>query len=160
MFILAVDPSLHCSGWVLLDGEKPIAGGTILIPSKYRGDEALGILAHEVRGELAHKTRKEDIDILAYETQYPGRKAGGDAVALVGRAAGIWIGAVPAERVMGVAPMVWGKAFGLPKLRADRKKASISIARGICPSIAWEEDSADAFLIGLYAARTLQKKGL
>jgi len=152
MIILAVDPSLHASGWCLLEDERPLYWGVCHIPASTTGDDALRALAGQAR-------RIDDLiegigscDLLAYETQYPGRHAGGDSIALVGRAAGIWIGAVQAVRVMGVAPAVWGAAFKLPRERKDRKAASLRTAKILHP-VEWEEDSAEAFLIGLWAYR-------
>lgn len=158
MIILAIDPSLHASGWCLLDGERPLHFGVCRIRPSVRGDEALCALAEQAR-------RIDDLiddigscDLLAYETQYPGRHAGGDSIALVGRAAGIWIGAVQAERCMGASPSVWGAAFKLPRERKARKAASLRTAKILHP-VEWEEDSAEAFLIGLWAAREIRRGG-
>jgi len=157
MLILSIDPSLHASGWCLLEDERPLHWGVCRIGASVRGDEALRALAGQARRIDDMIERVGRCDLLAYETQYPGRHAGGDSIALVGRAAGIWIGAIETERVMGVSPSVWGKSFGLPQQRADRKAASMRTARVICPGN-WEEDSAEAFLIGLWAYRECRGK--
>jgi hypothetical protein len=154
MITLAVDPSLHASGWCLLDGEKPVKWGVVLIPPEITGNDALAILVHEARDIDILCQSLAPIDLLVYEEQYGG-KAGWKSTSLVSIAAGVWIGAVRAKDIRSVLPMTWGAAFSLPHKKEKRKAASIRVATAIHREkyADWQEDAAEAFLIGLWAAR-------
>jgi hypothetical protein len=155
MLILAVDPSLHASGWCLLERERPLIWGVCRVPDTKTGDDGLLYLAKQVRTiELRCLDECKQLPaLLAYETQYGSPKAGWESISLVGRAAGVWIGGISAGQVLGVKPKVWGAMFELPNYREERKASSLRTAKIIYPPAQWEEDSAEAFLIGLWAYR-------
>lgn len=147
MLTLSVDPSLHSSGWCLLRDETPIDFGVVCVKSRYTGDEALALLAIEVRRLALNRV----MDALVLEAPYVGKCT--KTALTLGKAAGVWIGCVVTRSIQSVSPSVWGAAYTLPKHRDDRKAKALFIAQSLAPRFAWTEDSADAYLLGLYAVR-------
>lgn len=157
MKIIAIDPGLHRSGYALLEGEKLITSGISKIPAHLHGDDALSmraLTASRVFSFLSFQWLEEGVDLLVVEDQYLDKNY--KAASMVSTVAGIWMGAVRANRILRVYPAVWGASWRLPKKRKERKLASLNIARMLLPGHVWEEDEADAFLIGLHATKTNQ----
>jgi len=165
--ILSVDPGLHKPGWALLRvSEELIDAGSLDVP--HTGTEALFALAQQVRLLVAERLSQGSLflpDLLLFEAQYtPKNKDGtiksmGGSVHVVGQSAGVWVGAITSRYLAEVAPATWGAAFGLGRYIRERKKeAAVAIAKQFYPCREWTDDSADALLMGLWAAKKIKQR--
>lgn len=174
MRILAVDSSLASSGWALLDTLcHPLPPGllypaTLLdageVKQSYSGAKGYLHMARKVadlllqieRDLLSTDHAHPTIDLLVCEKQFVMPQMRGDVGIVLGTSAGIWMGLAVARLapslILVVPPMEWGASFHLPKGRDCRKQIAQRIANDFAPNRELGEDSADALLIGLWAA--------
>lgn len=160
--ILAIDPSLHSSGWCRLRVDKSVIDcGTVKVPAKYTGVACVSELARGV----AHLTPRIDPciapELIAIEEQYTPTKGRMSGPLRTAQASGVWVALLTLDdkslSVVEAYPQTWQSYMGLSGKREARKAAMIAFAKSYAPWLAWEEDSADALGIGLYASAMIQK---
>lgn len=154
--ILAVDPSIVCSGVVVLKGDSLVAHGTI--KTKLKEQERY----REIQMQVADAIREYKPDVLAIELQYLTGK-NGDATLKTctakGIIEGVFLQLVPGGQIIEVRPSEAKAALGVSgnAAREDAKAAAIKMA-GILFNVKVGNDVADAIGIGLFAQGRL--KGL
>jgi hypothetical protein len=162
--ILALDASLASSGYALIEqvaapadalhSARLIEAGEV--QQSYSGAKGYLHMARKVALTL-DALPPGPVDLLVLEKQFMSPKAQKDIGIVLGTSAGIWIGLVAGSYcvpslILIVTAMEWGSVFHLPAKREGRKARAMLLAHTFDPSVEWGEDSADALLIGLWAA--------
>lgn len=154
--VLAIDPSIVCSGVVVLKGDELVAHGTIKTKLKeadrYR----------EIQMQVADAIREYKPDVLAIEMQYLTGK-NGDATlktcTVKGICEGVFLQLVPHGKIIEVRPSEAKSALGVSgnAERSIAKDAAVKMA-AVLFHVKVGNDVADAIGIGLFAQSRL--KGL
>lgn len=151
--LLAIDPSIRCSGVAIINGDKIVAHGLIK-------PKLIGVGRYkELQRLVADCIQKYHPDILAIETQYiMFGKHMGDAIIKTALARGLFIGVflnlVPHGVVVDVTPTQAKHALGLSGGRTKRDEAKVEAMAAVkrLYNLDVSNDVADAIGIGFAGA--------
>lgn len=149
--IIAVDPGAKGAIAVFY----PLYGPTITV-NNFESEADAAMLIRDA----AHRAETEGLSAIAYVEKVggfiQGKEAPGSAMFKFGRAAGIVIGAILAQRIplREVRPQDWQKGIIVQKLKGpDRKRALRDAAQKLYPNLKCTLANSDALLILDYARK-------